>query len=251
MTRGRRGPSVTGPEPRRWVPWFLVLVLSSAPAAAQSDPLQAMPVWKAEVDNRWVVLTLRNTASETITAWAVRGRVTYEDGSTEGIGVSSDAGLTGYREGGADVPRAFTPGSSITTRFGLVKDRRVTSLSIVPTLVIFANGMAIGDERAIAFTFESRRREHDALQLVAKLLADVMEKSGARWETLEAIDRRMDDPRTQSIRDSTAFGLVRQNVRLWMRSDQGDQERAAFRLQYLLGDIRSKLALAKEHMLRR
>ncbi len=74
-----------------------ILAMSTLAAASpQSDPLQAMPVWKAEVIDRWVVLTLRNTSADTITAWAVRGTVTYDDGSTEMTGASSDGALTGY-----------------------------------------------------------------------------------------------------------------------------------------------------------
>ena len=68
---------------------FSALVLSAVfTASVQSDPLQAMPVWKAEVVDRWLVVTVRNTAADTITAWAVRGTVTYEDGSIERIGCS-------------------------------------------------------------------------------------------------------------------------------------------------------------------
>jgi hypothetical protein len=118
-------------------------------------------------------------------------------------------------------------------------------------MVIFANGIAIGDEPSIARTFESRRREHDALQQMENLLTDAIEQSGDGWQAFTVIDRRLDDPRTLTIRDSTAYRQARENVTLWMRLDPGDPDKASFRLQHTLGDVRARMALVKEHMLRR
>jgi hypothetical protein len=118
-------------------------------------------------------------------------------------------------------------------------------------MVVFADGTAIGDEREISRIFEGRRREHDALQQVEKLLADAIQQSGASWKVWLLLDRRLDEPETQPIRDNTAYRQLRQNVTLGKRVDRGDEKKAAFRLNVFLRDVRSKLVLAKQHMQRR
>ncbi len=84
-----------------------------------------------------------------------------------------------------------------------------------------------------------------------KLLANAIEQSGDGWEAFTVIDKRLDEPRTLTIRDSSAYWQVRENVTLWMRLDPGEPDKASFRLQHTLGDVRARIALAKEHMLRR
>src|SRR5688572_19565860 len=119
-----------------------------------------MPVWKTEVVGRYLSVTVRNAAALPITAWEVRTKIPYQDGSIEKSGISTDAALTGHREAST----SFIPGSIVTKQIpSPLRDLPVTSVASIPTTVVFADGTAIGDESTMARIFESRRRELHAL----------------------------------------------------------------------------------------
>jgi diaminopimelate decarboxylase len=109
---------------------------------------------------RQVSVTVRNASEQTITAWGVRGSVTYETGEPEKIEMYTDGFATGFGR----AHRTFEPGEAVTALCGLVlRDVPVKSINLAPTALVFADGSARGDAGIIQRVFDRRARDRRVL----------------------------------------------------------------------------------------
>ncbi len=97
----------------------LILGLQSDILRLQLSPVVSLAIRETQVGDGHIVVTVRNASTRTITAWGIRGRVTFDGGATQHVGMVAD----GYESGFGGEPGAeaalFVPGATIRHRLGI------------------------------------------------------------------------------------------------------------------------------------
>jgi hypothetical protein len=220
---------------------------------AQPAPLAGLVVERTAVVDRQISVTVRNTSSQRITAWGVRGQVTYDSGKSETVETYFDGAITGFPDGPVYKARTFDPGTSLTRSCGIVLGALVTEISLAPSVVVFEDRTAAGDERIIRNVFDYRARERQAMHAIDKILFG--EASSSFRDTSASVARLQsslaavaDDA---TIRDSFAYRSVTQDLSLALRLEPQDETKLQKRLREILEAARARLVKAEEHYKRR
>jgi hypothetical protein len=134
-------------------------------------------------------VTLTNTASQPVTAWALATTTRAETGRTRREVETADGYLSEITHG--------LPGSSERLERLLAHQSRQIALDPLPAgavveviAVVMDDGTAIGDEQVIASIFARRARERDALRAVVDAFNELLQtRHGA--EALDALRERL------------------------------------------------------------
>lgn len=230
----------------------LGLGLTASHVWPQPGPSLPLVVERTAVIDRQVSVTVRNIGSRTITAWGVRGRVTYTNGASEVVEMFSDGSIGGFRDGPADTARTFASGSTVIGGIGSrLRDSVVSGISISPAAVVFDDGPAVGDEQVIRRVFALRGRERRALHLVDTVLSEEVSQRADAWSAITAAQRRLDEVADDEIRQSVAYRNVRRNLSLAFELDGENRINLGERLRHIKEDMRTRRAAADRHHERR
>jgi hypothetical protein len=222
--------------------------------AAQSPTSLSFEVAATEVVERHLLITLRNTGTKPITAWGVRGEVTFDGGSTQIISHVSDGYADGFidaRQQGEWTFVQFTPGLMLTGRSGIVlREPVVVSVVLTPHIVVFADSTALGDERVIQMVFATRVRERKAGQLIEDALARYIGTVADPAIAASLIDRDLQGLSDVDVRETRLYRTLRHNLALALKEPNASAS-LAVRLQALQTRNRSLKAAADAHSVRR
>jgi ribosomal protein S13 len=239
-----------------WVPLTLTLVaLPLAPSVhAQPLPGNSLTVVQVSDDHGVLSITVRNTSDQAITAWAIRGRVDYEDGKTERVGLSTDGFLFGFRTGVPPYePRVFAPGSEMTSRLsaGRVGATIVRALSFVPTAIVFDNAQAVGDGQLIERIFANRQMEWRALEELDRVLNAESLRSFDPRSIVYTLEGQLEEITAADIRATLSYKQVRHNLSLTHDGDRTNEVAVRARLESIRATTRRNLGAARTHRERR
>lgn len=227
-----------------------------APVSVSTQPVvaRALAVERIDVEDGFLVITIRNTADRAITAWAIRGRIDYTDGTSQQPSESSSDGfISGFPlQGQPYAFRAFEPGTTLRrTRRIRTAGRTVSGGAFAPAAVVFDDGTAVGDETILARIFDYRARERRALQVLDALVNAGALTSMDPWLTAITLQRQLEAIEDTEIRQSLSYKGIAHNLSRAVREHA--QNPAA--LRKLLGgvqvDTRGRRALADRHYQRR
>jgi hypothetical protein len=228
---------------------LLVLHLAIA-TATQTMPLRVEQARVAaaarEGDPADIVVTVHNTGAQVIEAWGVRGEVRYTNGVTRPIQVSTDTYETpslpeSSRPSVGSSKRLLVDGTAtLTVSAPMVPLAAAADVTVYPTLAVFEDDTATGDEPSIESIFSLRRRNQRIWQLASETwksgLAQGLNLEQAAAATVAAMEAGGDE-----VRRST--GLL--NIRTTLASSDPS------RFQQVQMEIESRLAAANRHAVRR
>lgn len=232
---------------------LLGLTFVASKASAQVSQVPGLVIERTAVVGKQVAVTVRNAGPLTITAWGVRGFVSYETGEPESVEMSSDGAITGFLvpEGASFTLRPFEPGVVLTSDCGVrLGDTPVKVVSLVPTAVVFADGAAVGDERTIKRIFESRARERRVLRTIFQILSDVEASTQSldASASIAAAQARLEAAgQDDEVRDSAFYKNVVQNLTIASSVFARDPTRLRGQFQLLVNDAHKRRALADQH----
>jgi hypothetical protein len=231
----------------------LVIALQSGGLAAQSVAT-GLPllVEETHVVDRFIVLTVRNVDARTMTAWGVRGLVTFDGGVTQWVDMTIDAYQSGFHDESTGKPVVFVPGATVTARIGVrLRDGVVSGVSLVPTAVVLDDGTASGDEQAIETMFAVRARERRACQLIESVLARHLAAVRDPLDAIHLIERDLDGAADDEVRQTRPYSSFRQNLSIAVERASSRQLDLEERLREMQADVRSRRAAADNHYRRR
>jgi hypothetical protein len=236
---------------------LLVMLISvvASTGAGQITNVPGLVVDRTSVIGQQVSVTVRNTAKKTITAWGVRGSVTYETGQEDSIEMYADGFANGFPERDGSAARTFDPGRAVTRFCGIeLRSIPVKAVSLRPMAVVFADGSSAGDERIIQGVFDYRARERRVLQTLGSLL-DSIDSSTTDQNVHSAIGAAQsqlivtgDDA---EVRDSASYKNVMDNLALADRLYSRDLVRLRQQFRNVVDDVRKRRAAAEQHYQRR
>jgi hypothetical protein len=164
-----------------------------------------------------LIIAVRNTSSQTIDAWGVAGVVSYANGVTRHVGVSTDAYETPF------LPESFSPPSrvnkrlapgaqaSITTSIPMVPLTEPAGGTARPTFAIFEDDSTAGDEELVEFTFGRRRIAQQAWQLADEAVKTAFGLGLSGDQVLDALAKAKN--RTdKELQQSYAFSIIRRSL---------------------------------------
>jgi hypothetical protein len=231
----------------------LALSLCALPSYAQAPAVPGLIIDSTTVVGRQLRVTVRNVGTLPITAFGVRGVVSYETGDPEKIGLSSEGAVSGFPfpEGPSATWRPFRPGAVYSFDCGVqLRDSVVTAVSLVPVAVIFADGASAGDGHLIRELFDNRARERRVLRSIVQIFSDVENSRpplDASASIAEAQARLAAAGQEDAFRRSGNYNNVVLNLTLAGRLFAQDPARLAVRFTQMATDARRRHALAEQH----
>ncbi len=223
-------------------------------ATAQVGEPPGLVIDRTAIVERQVSVTVRNTSEQSITAWGVRGLVTYETGQPEKIEMYADGFATGFPDGTGSV-RAFAPGETLSRLCGIVlRDIPVKSISLTGTALVFADGSSAGDEQVIQRVFDRRARDRRVLQTLESVLNQVeasTKSMDASAAIAEARARLLGVAEDVEIRESGFYRNIVDNLTLATRFHAQDANRLRAMFSSQVDDARRWRAAAEQHYQRR
>lgn len=129
--------------------------------AAQSVGTATLVIESATIVEGQVQVTVKNAGKQTIVAWGVEARVAFADGTSQWLGATTDA----YEAAVHKSPHSalLPPGGRYT--LGLHAQVRnpegAVGVSAAPTVVVFDDDRATGDERRVDYLFRDRARNQE------------------------------------------------------------------------------------------
>lgn len=231
----------------------VALTASSPPPSIQQDARLPLAVEDARIvldDPRHkspgVHVTVRNSGPRAITAWALAGEVRFADGSTEPIGHSVDTFELGKE-------KFLHPSTTRMTRLGLQlppkNDAAATEVIVSPSMVIFDDATAAGDERMIAYHFDRRERSRRVWQLLEAALGAEPARVADPDEARRAIEQEFEPALSDELRNTGAYHAARVNLRLALEPSTRLDARGV--LSELLRMASARRAAGDEHATRR
>lgn len=234
---------------------LLLLTLASVgwPAMLAAQPMTSVPlvVEKAAIVENQVHVTVKNVGKQTVVAWGVEARVKFADGTSQWLGATTDA---------YEAPVHKSPYSSLlrpggTYTLGLPAQVRnpedAVDVSAAPTVVVFDDDRAAGDERRVDYLFQDRARNEQVWRRIEAALVAAASRSTEPLSVLENLDAELESVDDKATRESLAFQEMRHKVSKAIRPDQFEKRSVGQRLTELQSEVRSRRAAAEAHAKRR
>jgi uncharacterized protein DUF4232 len=220
--------------------------------AAQATPNASLAILERHVENGHIVLTVRNTGKRTITAWGATGFATFDGGGRQVVGVVSDGYETGFRSYPSGQVVVLTPGATVTTQIGTkLRDTTVTDIAVAPSLVVFDDGTAIGDEPNIDLVFAGRRREREAWRLIESIVTRQLATQVEALTTVGLIEGELDALANDEVRSTGAYSNFRRNLSLGVEGASAGRLDLGKRLRQMQQDATLHRAAADRNYQRR
>ena len=212
----------------------------------------SLVIEKALVVDRHLVLAVRNSSPRRITAWGVRGRVTFDGSAEQMVEEVFDGYESGFYLSPDHKPVVFVPGATVTKRLSVrLRDSLVTSAALAPTAVVFGDGTATGQDGVIAFVFAQRARERRACEILETVLTRHVGTVADAFTAATLIERALDDAADDHIRDTRQYRSFRRNLAHAMELASANRVNLGERLRQMQLDIRSRRAIAEANYRRR
>ena len=222
----------------------------SLPLAAQEHPTRSLTIEASRVVDGSVVVTLRNIDNRAISAWGVQGVATFKGGGKKSIDMTIDGCVTGFRNA-AGAASMLLPGATYTSRGGgLQLKEPVAALSLTPSIVVFEDGSATGDEAKIESLFLLRARDRRAYRTIELALARQLGADDP-LASVTAFERALEAGADDESHSSPLYINVRGNLRLAVKAASDRRLDLAARLREMWQEATANRSSADKHYRRR
>lgn len=199
-----------------------------------------------------VQVSLRNTSAQPITAFVIRLRATYSDGSQSSTNTTSEF----FPSIGLPIPNAVGPGglgagarADSVLSYQLPSGKSLAGLGVEVAAVVFNDRSAVGDAEAVSGIFADRATESDEIDRWWRHMPDLADRALEKSDLATFLASRASEAKL--LQDSAHQAAVRSRVQRQLASTLTSAFVSAGQHGALPDALKSYLGLrcaaAKEH----
>jgi hypothetical protein len=225
-------------------------IVCAPPIGGQRTAPLPLRVEQPRVVNGRATVEIVNVGRRPIVAWGVTAHVTYADGTSRGQEVMTD----GFEQSVRNYPNSsvLPPGGRyVLVLPGAASLTEALTVTAAPTLVVFDDDTAAGDEMRIERIFAHRAVNQQVWQQLDTLLESAIERSAGPVSALRDAASQLSAIESVDVRRSAAFDEFDRKIASALRSGQADGVSAAARLQQLRQETALLRSVAVAHARRR